>query len=151
MAHTPIDLTIGDLSRETGVKIPTIRYYESINLLPAPPRTAGNRRIYSRAHLDRLNFIRQARDLGFSIEAITALIQLAGHPDQPCIDADQIARAHLADVQRKISQLQALEAELTHLIEHCAHGSVAECQILTALAHPSRTTGCTARCPEPRP
>lgn len=144
MAHT-----IGDLSRETGVKIPTIRYYESIGLLPEPPRTAGNRRVYGRTHLDRLNFIRQARDLGFSIEAITALIQLAGHPDQPCVDADHIAREHLTDVQRKIAQLQALEAELTHLIEHCAHGRVSECQILTALAHPAVTKGCSSDCQNP--
>ena len=146
MAHTPMDLTIGDLSRETGVKIPTIRYYESIRLLPAPPRTAGNRRVYDRAHLDRLNFIRQARELGFSIEAITALIQLAGHPDQPCVDADRIAREHLTDVQRKIAQLQALESELTHLIEHCSHGRVEECQILTALARPASITPCSANC-----
>lgn len=143
-----MEYTIGDLSRETGVKIPTIRYYESISLLPAPPRTAGNRRVYSAAHLDRLNFIRQARDLGFSIEAITALIQLAGHPDQPCEDADRIAREHLADVQRKIAQLQALEAELTHLIGHCAHGRVSECQILTALARPSAVPACSKDCPQ---
>lgn len=135
-------LTIGDLSRETGVKIPTIRYYESIRLLPAPPRTAGNRRVYGQPHLDRLHFIRQARDLGFSIEAIGVLIQLAGHPDQPCVDADQIAQDHRADIRRKIAQLQALEAELTHLIDHCAHDRVAECKILSALSGPAPASEC---------
>ncbi|MCH8684602.1 MerR family transcriptional regulator [Pedomonas mirosovicensis] len=132
-----MDLTIGALSRETGVKIPTIRYYESISLMPQPPRTAGNRRLYGRAHLERLNFIRQARDLGFSIEAITTLIQLAGHPDQPCADVDRLAREHRGEIRRKIRQLEALEAELSQLIGHCAHGTVSECGILTALSQPA--------------
>lgn len=127
-------LSIGDLSHRTGVKIPTIRYYESIGLLPAPPRSGGNRRVYDAAHVERLNFIRQARDLGFTIEAITALITLAGHPDQPCTDADTLAREHRAEVRRKIAQLRALEEELTQLIDHCAHGTVSDCQILAALS-----------------
>jgi len=148
MALTPKNLTIGDISRETGVKIPTIRYYESIGLLPEPPRTAGNRRVYGKPHLERLHFIRQARELGFSIEAIATLTQLAGHPDQPCVDADRIAREHRADIQRKIAQLQALEAELTHLIDHCGHGRAAECQILTALSDPSLPKSCTDDCRE---
>lgn len=131
-----MEFTIGDLSRETGVKIPTIRYYESIGLMPEPPRTAGNRRLYGRAHLERLGFIRQARDLGFSIEAIATLIQLAGHPDSPCADVDRLAREHRAEIRRKIRQLEALEAELTRLIGHCAHSTMAECQILTALSQP---------------
>lgn len=143
-----MDLAIGDLSRQTGVKIPTIRYYESIGLLPEPPRTAGNRRVYGRLHLERLHFIRQARDLGFSIEAITTLTQLAGHPERPCEDADRIAREHRAKVRSKIARLQALEAELTHLIEHCTHGSMAECQILTALSDPGLSKSCSEECPE---
>jgi DNA-binding transcriptional MerR regulator len=86
-------LSIGDLSRRTGCNIQTIRYYEQIGLLAAPPRTEGGQRRFAPGAVQRLGFIRHARDLGFDIAAIRELIALAGEPDRPCADADRIARA----------------------------------------------------------
>ncbi len=73
--------SIGELSKRTKVKVPTIRYYEEMGLLAAPERTEGNQRRYDMAGLERLSFIKHSRDLGFSIEAISDLIELQGHPD----------------------------------------------------------------------
>ena len=89
------DLTIGALSKRTGVKVPTIRYYEQIGLMPPVPRTESGRRSYGGDDLKRLGFIRHARNLGFEIEEIRQLIALAGDPAQPCADADEIGRAHV--------------------------------------------------------
>jgi DNA-binding transcriptional MerR regulator len=84
---------IGQAARQSGVKVPTIRYYEQIGLLPAPPRSEGNRRQYDADDLRRLAFIRHARELGFETDAIRALLALQDEPDQSCASADQIARA----------------------------------------------------------
>jgi len=84
--------SIGSLSKKTGVKVPTIRYYEQIGLIDPVVRTEGNQRRYSNTELDRLVFIRHARDLGFSIEAIGKLIELSQLPERICIEANQIAR-----------------------------------------------------------
>ena len=100
--------SIGDLSRRTGVKVPTIRYYEGMGLLAATERTEGNQRRYGRADLEKLGFIRHARDLGFSIEAIAALIELQNHPDRSCLEANQMAHAQLDDVRVRIARIQAL-------------------------------------------
>ncbi|HWU61049.1 MAG TPA: helix-turn-helix domain-containing protein [Ensifer sp.] len=133
-------ITIGKLSETTGVKVPTIRYYESIGLMPEPERTEGNQRRYVRAHLDRLNFIRHARDLGFSVEAIRDLLSLQATPDAPCHDADRIAADNLADVRAKIARLKKLEAELEHIVSECAGGRAGECNVLATLADHSLCT-----------
>ncbi|MBN8841876.1 MAG: helix-turn-helix domain-containing protein [Sphingomonadales bacterium] len=91
-------MAIGNLSRKTGVKVPTIRYYEGIGLLPAPPRSEGNRRLYGAKAVDRLRFIRHARELGFEIDAIRTLLQLQENPGQSCAAVDTIAKARLAEV-----------------------------------------------------
>ena len=91
-------LTIGKLGEAAGVKVPTIRYYEQIGLLPEPERSAGNQRLYGAKALDRLAFIRHARDLGFPLEAIRDLLSLADRPDQSCAAADIIAKEQLAAV-----------------------------------------------------
>lgn len=129
--------TIGDLARSTDTKIETIRYYERIGLLPPPARTAGNYRSYSPDHLNRLSFIRRARDLGFSLAQIRALLDLADQRDRPCDAVDGIAREHLVGVKRKIADLVALRRELESIIDQCGHGKVAECRIIEAL-QPSR-------------
>ena len=98
--------SIGDLSRQTGVKVPTIRYYEQMGLLEAAGRTEGNQRRYDAAHLDRLGFIKHARDLGFTLEAVRELIDLSGHPERPCTHADEIAARQLDIVRDKIARLQ---------------------------------------------
>jgi Cu(I)-responsive transcriptional regulator len=127
-------MNIGELARAADVKAETIRYYEHIGLLPVPPRTAGNYRDYSAAHASRLTFIRRARDLGFSIEQIRALLDLADQKELSCEALDFIAREHLADVTRKLADLMALRRELDSLIGQCRHGTIAECRILEALA-----------------
>jgi len=127
--------TIGILSRECGVKVTTIRYYESINLIKEPERTASGQRIYDEAAVERLNFIRHARDLGFPIEAIRELIALQDQPGTDCASVDRIARSQLADVRRRLSQLEALEAELKNMISNCEGGVIANCKVLQTLSN----------------
>jgi Cu(I)-responsive transcriptional regulator len=134
-------MNIGELARAAETKAETIRYYERIGLMPKPARTAGNYRDYSATHVSRLTFTRRARDLGFSIEEIRALLDLADHKEQSCEAVDAIAREHLADVKRKLADLSALRRELETMIGQCRHGTVAECRILEALApEPARRT-----------
>ena len=128
------NLSIGDAAKESGVKVPTIRYYEQIGLLPAPSRTEGNRRLFEPTDLRRLTFIRHARELGFEIEAIRALLTLQDDPHQPCATADTIAKARLAEVKQRIRSLTALEGELELMVEGCRHGRVDECQVIEVLA-----------------
>ncbi|MDA8248616.1 MAG: helix-turn-helix domain-containing protein [Rhodospirillales bacterium] len=130
---------IGDLARQTGTKVETIRWYERDGIMPAPVRTAGGHRLYTQAHLDRLAFIRHARELGFPLDGVRGLLRLADDPERPCGEADTIARAHLAAVQGRIARLQALEAELSRMIAACGRGRVAECRIIEVLADQSHT------------
>lgn len=127
-------LPIGRLAEETGCKVETIRYYEQIGLLPEGERSAGNQRRYTRRHLQILGFIRHARDLGFSVDAIRDLLKLSADPSRPCDEADAIAKAHLADVRAKIAKLKSLEAELARMVHgHCG-GAIAECRVIEVLA-----------------
>ena len=126
--------SIGDLARATATKVETVRYYERTGLLPSPPRTGGNYRAYGPDHLARLSFIRRARDLGFPIEQVRALLDLADQRDRPCEAVDVIAREHLAEVDRKLADLDALRRELDSMIGQCRQGTVAECRIIEALA-----------------
>ena len=128
------EVSIGRAARDTGVKAPTIRYYEEIGLLPSPPRTGSNRRQYGEDALARLRFIRHARELGFEVNAIRQLLELQDDPGQPCAAADSIARARLADVERRIRSLSALKRELKSMIEGCACGRVAQCRVIEVLA-----------------
>ena len=126
-------LTIGRLGEAAGVKVPTIRYYEQIGMLPEPKRSAGNQRLYDRSALDRLAFIRHARDLGFPLEAIRDLLSLSDRPDQPCAAADAIAREQLAAVEARIARLTALKTELERMVSRCAQGTIADCRVIEAL------------------
>ncbi|NVO24625.1 MerR family transcriptional regulator [Donghicola mangrovi] len=126
--------TIGKLSKATGVKVPTIRYYEQIGLLPEPDRSAGNQRLYGAETRETLSFVRHARDLGFPIEAIRELLVLARHPSASCADADEIARRQLAEVRARIARLSQLAEELERMVHHGAHGTVAECRVLEVIA-----------------
>ncbi len=127
--------SIGELSKRTKVKVPTIRYYEEMGLLAEAARTSGNQRRYDKAGLERLSFIRHARDLGFSIEAILSLIELQEHPDRSCQAATEIATSQLTDVRAKIKRLRALEKELVRMSKGCEGDGVAEdCYVLASLA-----------------
>ena len=132
---TPQAMPIGEASRQSGVKVPTIRYYEQIGLLPAPPRSEGNRRQYDADDLRRLAFIRHARELGFDIDAIRALLALQDEPGQSCAVADQIARARLVELEQRIASLKALKAELQRMVTSCSRGRVDQCRVIEALAN----------------
>ena len=134
-----MNISIGQLSMKTGVKVPTIRFYEQIGLLPAPPRTEGNQRRYTQSEVDRLNFIRNARELGFEVEDIRELLGMAAEPQASCHQADSIAMNHLRDVDQRIARLQALRGELSRMIQECGHGHICDCRIISVLAHPHRT------------
>ncbi len=135
-------LTIGKLGREAGVKVSTIRYYEDIGLLPQAKRSAGNQRLYSPAVLDRLAFIRHARGLGFSLDAIRELLGLADRPEQPCAAVDGIARTQLEATRARIQKLKALEVELERMLAQCACGTVSDCRVIEALGdHSQCSTG----------
>lgn len=127
-------LPIGQAARRSGVKVPTIRYYEQIGLLTSPPRSEGNRRQYDGHDLRRLIFIRHARELGFEVGAIRTLLVLQDHPDKSCEAAGEIARARLAEVQQRITSLTALKAELERMVASCAHGTVDQCRVIEILA-----------------
>jgi Cu(I)-responsive transcriptional regulator len=126
--------SIGELARQTGTKVETIRYYERIGLLLSPARTGGNYRAYARSHLERLSFVRRGRDLGFSLDEVRQLLRLSDDREQSCADVDRIARLHLREVERKLADLKSLRAELRHMVDHCQHGTIAECRIIEALA-----------------
>jgi len=126
-------LTIGRVAKATGCKVQTIRYYKEIGLLPPPVRSEGNQRLYEPAHIDRLLFIRHARDLGFSLSAIRDLLSLADFPEQSCAAADAIARNQLVEVERRIGRLKSLKGELERMILQCKGGRISDCRVIEVL------------------
>ena len=129
-----LDYSIGELASETGVKVPTIRYYEGIGLLPAPPRTEGNQRRYDASALERLRFIAHARAMGFPMEELRVLLRIAGHRDAPCDDIDALVRGRLTEVEDRIRRLTALRTELTGMLQSHQHGTVADCRVVEVLS-----------------
>lgn len=127
-------MKIGELARATTTKVETIRFYEKIGLLAEPGRTDGNYRVYGREHLARLSFVRRARDLGFTLDQVRALLALSDDRDRPCGAVDAVARQHLGEIDRKIADLRALRRELDDLISQCGQGSISTCRIIEALA-----------------
>ena len=132
------EYSIGELSRATGVKVPTIRYYEDIGLMTAPPRSEGGQRRYPAKARDRLGFIAHAREMGFPLEAIRSLIDLSEHPERPCVDADRIAAARLAEVDARIARLTRLKSELERMLDGHRSGKVADCRIIEVLGDHAR-------------
>lgn len=126
-------LTIGKLAETSGCKVPTIRYYEQIGLMPAPARTQGNQRLYDARAAQRLAFIRHARDLGFTLDDIRDLLSLSEHPEMPCAAADAIARRHLEAVRDRIDSLRRLEGELEKIATACQADTVRDCRVIEML------------------
>ena len=129
-----IDLSIGALSRRTGIGVETIRYYERIGLVPEPPRTAGGRRVYHEDDVQCLQRIRRARALGFSLEQVRALVQASGRGGPQRDKAWAIAQAHLEQVRQKIAGLQQIELQLDAMVSRCAEGTAVGCPIIQALS-----------------
>ena len=126
-------LSIGALATLTGCKVVTIRYYEQIGMLLEPGRSAGGHRVYDRHHLERLRFIRKARELGFPLETVRGLLALSERSDDaPCEEVDRMAAARLREVRAKIEDLRAREATLERLLKQCGHTTLDECRILDA-------------------
>lgn len=124
---------IGSLSRRTGTKVETIRYYERVGLLPPPARSASGYRLYGIEHLKRLTFVRRARALGFSIDEVRTLLRLADERKRPCAEVRAVAAAHLDDVRAKIADLKAMERVLRATVARCAKGGGSHCPVIDAL------------------
>jgi MerR family mercuric resistance operon transcriptional regulator len=131
-------IAIGALSRRTGCNIETIRYYERIGLLPTPARR-GRYRCYGSEDVGRLVFVRRARELGFTLDEVRALLKLAAGGQGACAKVREIAASHLAGVKAKIADLQAMERALTDAVCRCDAGEVPGCPLIGALAsHPAQ-------------
>jgi MerR family mercuric resistance operon transcriptional regulator len=124
---------IGQLARRSGVKIETIRYYERVKMLIAPPRTASGRRVYDVADLRTLVFIRRSRELGFSLDEIRALLRLGGPEKAPCREVREIAAQHLDDIRAKIDDLKKLERLLSKTVALCSGKTAPDCPVLDVL------------------
>ena len=127
-------VTIGRLAKASDVKVTTIRYYESIGLIEPPDRSEGGQRIYGQKAVERMRFIRHARDLGFPLESIRELIALSQNKDRSCAEVDEIARRHADDVKLRIKSLKALERELNRMIKECSVNRISECRVMEILS-----------------
>ena len=112
-------LKIGALAAQTGTNAPTIRYYESIGLLPPASRQGGGQRLYGADDVRRLTFIRRCREFGFSVEQVRDLAGLVEDDARCCTDARDIAQAHLGRLRAKLAELRALEQEIAAFVERC--------------------------------
>lgn len=130
-------LSIGEAARFSGVHLETIRYWERLGILPGPPRSRSGRRLYGAADLDRLRFVRRARALGFPLQAVRRLLELADE-SAPCARVEALARRQLAEVRARRALLDRLEAVLATTLEACALGDP-RCSLLAALAEPEST------------
>ena len=126
-------LSIGKLSERARVNIETIRYYERIGLVPAPPRSEGRHRLYDESHCRRLVFIRRSRELGFSLHEIRELLGLTHGHKLTCHAVKGLTEQHVADIRRKIKDLRRLERVLRDLASRCHGNEVPDCPILEAL------------------
>ena len=131
---------IGHLSSRSGVNVETIRYYERIGLLAKPLRTTGGYRLYRMADVERLAFIRRTRDLGFSLDDVRRLFDLADGKSRSCRRVNDIANTHLADVRAKLDDLHRMERVLADLVSACADGTLPACPLLETLSHGSAGT-----------
>lgn len=127
-------LSIGDMARAGGCTVQTIRYYETIDLLPPAERSEGGQRRYTGGDRRRLTFVRHCRELGFALGAIRELLALADSPERPCADADRIAKRQLAEVEGRLARLEELRRELARMVTECRGGRVADCRVIEVLA-----------------
>ncbi len=131
--ENPRGLSIGGVARRSGVQIETIRYYERIGLLAPPPRTAGGHRVFGGAEVKRLNFVRRARELGFTLDQVRDLLALADGREGTCAEVERLGRAHLDATRDRIADLKRMEGVLADMVARCAGGTVPDCPILEAL------------------
>jgi len=126
--------TIGRVAALTGSNPQTIRYYESVGLLPQPARSQGNHRLYGEEHVQRLRFILRSRQLGFAVETVRQLLSLRDRPDQSCEVVTAIAHENISQIEGKIRQLYSLQQTLQEIVASCENKTVSECKIIESLA-----------------
>ena len=122
-----------DVARATGCNLETIRYYETVGIMPDPPRSAKGYRCYDDAHVRRLKFVMRSRDLGFSLEEIRGLLGLVDDRTQTCAQVQTVAESHLQDVQEKIADLKRIERVLSETVARCTGDAAPECAVIDAL------------------
>lgn len=128
-------LKIGDLARQSGCQVVTIRYYEREGLLPAPARSAGNFRLYDQAHIERLRFIRHCRSLDMNLDEIRTLLKFRDMPSASCGEVNALLDEHIHHVSERIEELTLLRRQLETLRSQCPTADKAEhCGILKGLA-----------------
>ncbi|WP_050604250.1 MerR family transcriptional regulator [Ruegeria sp. 6PALISEP08] len=125
-------IAIGEASRQSGVGIETIRYYEREGIVPKPARAQNNRRLYSASDVGRLRLLKKCRDLGFPLSDAKALLDLSEGGDEDCRSVKEMAEAHIANVRSKIDELKRLEGALSELSANCETGNVS-CPMLARL------------------
>jgi len=135
---TSFPIGIGELSKQTGCKIETIRYYEKQHLMPEPARTHGGHRLYSSNLLGRLKFIRRSRELGFSMDEIRDLLSLVDEKQVSCERVKSIAQIHLHDIEAKIADLKNMQTTLQDLAQRCSGKDVVDCPIIESLQRVNR-------------
>ena len=127
-------IKIGDLAKATACPVETIRYYEREGLLRPPVRSKGNYRLFGRAHVDRLRFIRNCRSLDMTLDEIRSLLAFRSAPDQTCGDVNLLLDEHVGHVTVRIAELKILKRQLIELRDQCrAVKAVANCGILQTL------------------
>ena len=125
--------SIGELAKLTGVNLETIRYFERIGLLKPPQRTEAGHRLFAPEHVERLLFIRHARDMGFSQDDVRTLLKLSDGELTSCGEVKDIAAAHLDSIRQRIEKLQRLESLLASTVAKCSGGKVPTCPVIEAL------------------
>ncbi|MBX9943719.1 MAG: helix-turn-helix domain-containing protein [Reyranella sp.] len=128
-------MSIGALSKQSGVHIETIRYYERAGVLPKARRAANGRRVYGAADAGRLAFIRHARELGFDLVSVRALLALQEKPEMSCKAASELASIQLSAVESRLSRLVVLRDELKRMVRGCRNGRVVDCRVIDALTN----------------
>src|SRR5688572_3513800 len=115
--HAPVrPLQRAEVAKRTGCNLETVRYYEKVGLLPEPPRTQGGHRAYGAEHERRLRFVLRARELGFTLDEVRALLRLVDERNAPCSEVRDVAAAHLRDIQKKIADLRCMERVLKNTV-----------------------------------
>jgi MerR family transcriptional regulator, mercuric resistance operon regulatory protein len=127
------NLPLGELSKQSGVNIETIRYYERVKMLAPPPRTDSGRRVYHSTDLRILVFIRRSRELGFSLDEIRALLRLGGPEKASCREVREIAAHHLEDIRARLVDLKKLERLLAKTVARCSGRMAPDCPVLDIL------------------
>lgn len=126
-------MKIGEIAKRTGLKVETVRFYEAEGLIEAPRRNGGNYRLYDQSHLDRLSFVKRSRDLGFTLDQVRDLLRMADDPRGSCAEVDEMAVLHIAEIDRKLADLQTLRSVIVEW-GRCDATTIADCRLIDALS-----------------